>query len=89
MLLDRSADIHLARRSAAEGWLIKPLDPLRIRRAVAAVAGGGSHLEGVPAEAPPVPAEAPPDPAEAPALPETVADEPHAESPNGEPAATG
>ena len=75
MLLGRSADIHLARRSAADGWLIKPLDALRIRRAVAAVAGGGSHLEGVPAEPP--------------ASPETVAGEPHAESPNGEPATTG
>jgi hypothetical protein len=33
MLLDRRADVHLARRSAAEGWLIKPLDPLSIKRA--------------------------------------------------------
>ena len=29
MLLDRRADVHLARRSGADGWLIKPLDPLR------------------------------------------------------------
>ena len=50
-----SADIFLARRARAEGWLIKPLDSLRIRRAVAAVAGGGTHLEGVPVEPPPVP----------------------------------
>ncbi len=33
MLLDRRADIHLARRCGAEGWLIKPLDALRLRRA--------------------------------------------------------
>ena len=26
MLLDREADIHMARRSGADGWLIKPLD---------------------------------------------------------------
>ena len=33
MLLDRRADVYLARRSGAEGWLIKPLDPLRLKRA--------------------------------------------------------
>ena len=26
MLLDRIADVHLARRSGAEGWLVKPID---------------------------------------------------------------
>ena len=30
MLLDRVADVHLARRSGADGWLVKPLDPLRV-----------------------------------------------------------
>ena len=34
MLLDRSADLHLARRSAADGWIVKPLDALRLQRAV-------------------------------------------------------
>jgi len=34
MLLDRAADIHLARRSGAETWLVKPLDALSLRRAV-------------------------------------------------------
>lgn len=34
MLLDRKADLHLARRSAADGWLVKPLDPLALKRAV-------------------------------------------------------
>ena len=33
MLLDRRADVHLAKRSAADGWLIKPLDPLILQRA--------------------------------------------------------
>ena len=51
MLLDRAADVHLARRSGAEGWLIKPLDSLRLRRAAAAVAGGGQYTEGLPADA--------------------------------------
>ena len=34
MLLDRTADVHLARRSGAESWLVKPIDALSIRRAV-------------------------------------------------------
>ena len=42
ILLDRRADVFLARRSAAEGWLVKPLDPIRIRRAVRAVLDGGT-----------------------------------------------
>ena len=33
MLLDRDADIFLARRSDADGWLIKPLDAFRLRKA--------------------------------------------------------
>ena len=47
MLLDRRADLHLARRSGAEGWMIKPLDPLRLRRAALAVAAGGVWAEGL------------------------------------------
>lgn len=34
MLLDRRADLHLAKRSAADGWVIKPLDALTLQRAV-------------------------------------------------------
>lgn len=34
MLLDREADVHLARRSAANAWLVKPFDPLALKRAV-------------------------------------------------------
>jgi DNA-binding response OmpR family regulator len=40
VLLDRRADVFLARRSGAEGWLVKPLDPLRLRRAVRTVLDG-------------------------------------------------
>jgi DNA-binding response OmpR family regulator len=53
MLLDRVADVHLARRSGAEGWLVKPLDAFRLERAATAVVNGGTYTEGVPA-APPV-----------------------------------
>lgn len=48
MLLDRRADVHLARRSNADGWLIKPLDALRLERAVATVLAGGRVAEGEP-----------------------------------------
>lgn len=47
MLLDRVADVHLAKRSGADGWLIKPLDPLRLRRAVRTIAAGGTYTEGL------------------------------------------
>lgn len=43
MLLDRRADVFLARRSGAEGWLVKPLDPRRIRRATTALLDGGTY----------------------------------------------
>jgi DNA-binding response OmpR family regulator len=35
MLLDRRADVHLARRSDADGWLVKPLDAFALRNAAA------------------------------------------------------
>ena len=43
MLLDRRADVFLARRSSAEGWVVKPLDPIRIRRAVSQLLAGGNY----------------------------------------------
>ncbi len=45
VLLDRRADVFLARRSRAEGFLVKPLDPIRLRRAVDAVLSGGSYAD--------------------------------------------
>ena len=42
MLLDRRPDVFLARRSGAEGFVVKPLDPQRIRRAVRALLRGES-----------------------------------------------
>jgi CheY-like chemotaxis protein len=45
MLLDRRPDVHLARRSGAEGWLVKPLDPLRLRRAIRDILGGGEYFD--------------------------------------------
>ena len=43
ILLDRRADVFLARRSSAEGWILKPLDPIRLRRAVKALLDGGTY----------------------------------------------
>ena len=51
MLLDRRADLHLARRSAADGWLIKPIDSLRLRRAADPWPSGGTYTEGLDADA--------------------------------------
>ena len=43
MLLDRRPDVFLARRSGAEGFVVKPLDPLRVRRAVRALLRGEGY----------------------------------------------
>jgi DNA-binding response OmpR family regulator len=45
MLLDRRPDVFLARRSGAEGWLVKPLDALRLRQAVTALLDGGTYAD--------------------------------------------
>jgi CheY-like chemotaxis protein len=45
MILDRRPDVFLARRSGAEGWLVKPLDPLRLRRAVNALLNDGTFAD--------------------------------------------
>jgi DNA-binding NarL/FixJ family response regulator len=37
LLLDRRADVFMARRAGAEGFLVKPLSPVKLRRAVAAL----------------------------------------------------
>ncbi len=42
LLLDRRADVFLARRCAVDGWLVKPLDPIRLRRASATLLDGGT-----------------------------------------------
>lgn len=42
LVLDRRPDVFMARRSGADGWILKPLDPIRIRTAVAALLAGGT-----------------------------------------------
>ena len=54
MLLDRRPDVFLARRSGADGFVLKPLDSLRLRKAVTTLLGGGQYEDptGAPIEVP-------------------------------------
>ena len=61
MLLDRAADVFLAQRSHADGWLIKPLDAFRLRRAADAILRDETYEEGVPAPTPEIAAEVAPE----------------------------
>lgn len=45
VLVDRRPDVFLARRSDADGWLVKPLDPIRVRKAVTALLAGGTYYD--------------------------------------------
>ena len=47
MLLDRTADVFLAKRSDAEGWLVKPLDAFRLRRSAEVLLEGGEYHDGL------------------------------------------
>ncbi len=42
LVLDRRPDVFMARRSNADGWVLKPLDPIRLRTAVRALLAGGT-----------------------------------------------
>jgi DNA-binding response OmpR family regulator len=43
MLLDRRADVFLARRSHVDGWVVKPLDPIRLARAMREILAGARY----------------------------------------------
>src|SRR5487761_793898 len=45
LLLDRRADVFLAKRSGAEGFLLKPLDPVPLRSAVEALLAESSYFD--------------------------------------------
>jgi DNA-binding response OmpR family regulator len=45
LLLDRPADVPLARRWGVDGWLSKPLDAFRLRRAARALLAGDAWHE--------------------------------------------
>jgi len=49
LLLDRAVDVFLAQTSGADGWMIKPVDGFRLRRAANILLAGDPYTEGVPA----------------------------------------
>lgn len=66
MLLDREADVFLARRADADGWITKPLDALAIRRAAQTLLAGQGWEDGLVVTDDAV-SEEPAEPSEAPA----------------------
>ena len=51
MLLDRDVDAFLANRAEADGWIVKPIDAFRLRRAAIALPAGARYEEGMPPSA--------------------------------------
>jgi CheY-like chemotaxis protein len=47
LLLDRQADTFMARQCKANGWLVKPLDPIRVRKAMKAILDGGTYEDRI------------------------------------------
>jgi DNA-binding response OmpR family regulator len=47
MLLDRLADVFMAQMARADGWLLKPLDAIRLCRALKKVLAGEGYHEGM------------------------------------------
>jgi len=45
LLLDRPADVFLARRYGVDGWIFKPLDAFRLRRAARTLLAGEDYQE--------------------------------------------
>jgi DNA-binding NarL/FixJ family response regulator len=43
LLLDRRADVFLARRAEIEGFLVKPISPLKLRKAVREILAGNDY----------------------------------------------
>ena len=59
ILLDRRPDVFLARHAGADGWVMKPADPLRLSEAMARLLAGGRYEDGLQAPVT-VPAPEPP-----------------------------
>ncbi|HUY86170.1 MAG TPA: response regulator [Acidimicrobiales bacterium] len=45
LLVDRRPDVFLARRAQADGFLVKPLNPVRLRRAATSLLKGGAYQD--------------------------------------------
>lgn len=88
MLLDRRADVHLAKRCGAETWLVKPVDALTLKRAARALL----QIPSAPLATPPKPVRRWKVSRQEPAVAEPSGDPPAnvaADSPEEEPAAAG
>ena len=61
VLLDRRADVFMARRSGADGWVMKPVDPIRLRKAARLLLAGETYHDetGRPADTVPSPSAVP------------------------------
>jgi len=47
LLLDKSSDTYIAQQSRADGWLVKPLDPLRLQSLATTLLEKGTLFEGL------------------------------------------
>ncbi len=47
LLLDREADVFLAGEAGADGWMVKPLDSLRLRNMAKRLLADEDYFEGV------------------------------------------
>ena len=45
ILLDRRADVFLARRADVDGWLVKPMTPIKLRKAVTELLAGRPYRD--------------------------------------------
>ncbi len=45
ILLDRRADVFLARRADVDGWLVKPVNPLKLRKAARELLAGRPYRD--------------------------------------------
>lgn len=45
LVLDRRPDVFMARRAQVDGWLVKPIDPIRLRTAVSSLLAGGTWFD--------------------------------------------
>ncbi len=45
LMVDRRPDVFLARRSRADGWIVKPLNPIKLRKAAQALLNGEEYQD--------------------------------------------
>jgi DNA-binding response OmpR family regulator len=45
ILLDRRADVFLARRADVDGWIVKPMTPIKLRKAVTELLAGRPYRD--------------------------------------------